>query len=136
MATMTGVDGNCTLAESGAPTINIYEWSCDLTRAAIPDDNFADSNNGRQFIGGQARLTGTARGTMQAGATTAPTLGGMATSADAPTAAFYLECDDTNNKNYKFAALIRSINVVVAKADRVTVDVSFESSGAVAVNEA
>jgi hypothetical protein len=132
MATLTGAGGSVTLADG--PSINIFEWSADVRRDIFDDSNFNDAKNARTKMGGMADLAGSCRGTMKSGTT--PTFGSMATEHTPPTAAFYLEADNANNTNYKFAANLTNMTIEVRKTDRIIVSVSFQSSGAVAVGQA
>ncbi|KKN19684.1 hypothetical protein LCGC14_0943280 [marine sediment metagenome] len=137
MATLTGVDGSVTLAEG--PVLNIFEWNADLRRDIFDDSDFTDATNARKKLGGMADLVGTCRGTIT-GAVGAgggpPAIGTMATEHGVGTAGFELESQGATAKNYKFTGILTSVQTTTTKTDRIICTVAFESSGAVAVNQA
>lgn len=131
MATLSGCAGSVTLGEG--PDINIYEWSADVRRDVFDDSDFGSATNARSKVGGMADLAGTCRGRCKTD--TQPGIGSMATEHKAATAGFYLEADGANNKNYKFSGLLSNVTVNVTKTGIIDVSASFESSGAVSVDQ-
>ena len=133
MASLTGCVGTATITDG--PTLNIFEWSADIRRTIYDDSDFSSLTGGRSKLGGMADLVGTIRGRARTGTT--PTIGSMATVGATGVAAFYLVSQGAAiDSNYKFTGILSQMRVSVPKQGQVEVTATFESSGAVAVNQA
>ncbi len=133
MASLSGVTGEVTITDG--PTLNVFEWSADIRRTIYEDSDFNSQTNARSKLGGMADLVGTVRGRAQTGV--APAIGSMATEHATGTAAFYLVSQGAAiDSNYKFAGILSQMRVSTPKAGVVEVSLTFESDGAVAVNQA
>ena len=133
MASLTGCVGSATITDG--PTLNIFEWSADIRRTIYDDSDFNSATNARSKMGGMADMVGTIRGRAQTGTT--PSIGSMATEHATATGAFYLVSQGgTSDKNYKFAGILSQMRVSEPKQGQVEVTATFESSGAVEVNQA
>lgn len=126
MATLTGKDGKFTFGDS-VGTVNVYAWEINVARDMHDDSNFGADINAREWIGGMAQITGTAR--CRIDSSQIPGLASMASGGTEEQAGFIatLVSSGPTPKEINFSGLVSDINLSVPKTGVATVDIAFIS---------
>lgn len=137
MATITGVIGDVILTGGTIPTLDtdlyVHRWSATVEGDLLPGDTFTNTDNLSRVIRGMYDLKGTFEAQLAREATINLLLFDMLTPNAAPTTVFNLVT--TTGKNWTFTGIIGEVVITHSKPEVTTVVVSYESSGAVTIDQ-
>lgn len=123
-------------ADPVAVDARVTRWSMSIAREEHQTTTFAVTNNFHTFVGGMANFTGRCEGYLDSLSYLDVTQ--LETEDMAVTAAFYLKASEqgTTDRNYKFSALITSVELAIDKVAHSSFIFTFRGSGVIAVDQA